>query len=117
MRERAARWTTGVPGPTRAAVYRLARSGPLGKKRCKSAEQAGERPDGQPDDVEVVAVDPANEGAAASLDRVTARASAPFAGGQVPVQDRVAEVVERHARHLRRRPVADHHAADHLVRA
>ncbi len=42
-------------------------------------EQAHEQRRGQPDDVQIVALDPLDEGAAAALDRVGARASLPLA--------------------------------------
>src|SRR5437016_6145546 len=120
MRECAARVTTAVTGPTRAAVYRLARSGPFGKKRCKSAAELRKPADRQPDDVQVVALDPLDEHATAPLDRVAAGAAAPLAGPQIPVHGGLVERVKRDPRDLDRglRLAVAHEreAADHVVR-
>src|SRR5436309_13029337 len=89
--------TTGVTGPTRAAVYRLLGSGPVSKKRCKSAKELRKPADRQPDDVQVVAIDTRHEGAAATLDGIAAGPPAPFARGHVPVDHGLLERVERDA--------------------
>src|SRR4051794_39397004 len=106
-----------ITGPTRAGVYRLLRSVPFSKKGCKSAAELRKPSHGQPYHVEVVAFDPCDEHSAAALDRVAAGPSAPFLRGQVPVQQRLVELVEGHPRALDRRLLADHDAADDLVRA
>src|SRR5689334_4027982 len=106
-----------LTGPTRAAVYRLLPSVPFSKKGCKSAAELRKPSHRQADDIEVVALDPCHEHSAAALDRVAAGPSAPLLGGQIPVQQRPVELVERHPRALDRLLLAHHDAADDLVRA
>src|SRR6185295_16963183 len=103
-----------ITGPTRAAVYRLLRSVPFSKKGCKSAAELRKPANRQPDHVEVVAFDPCNEHSATALDGVAAGPSAPFLRGEVPVQERLVELVKGHARALDRRLLGDHDAADDL---
>src|SRR4051794_34482880 len=52
--------------------------------------------DGQADHIEIVAVDPGHQDAAATLDRVAPGPALPLPRGQVPVDRGVVELAERH---------------------
>src|SRR3954452_23124125 len=102
----------GAPGPPAASC----------RERQQVRPELEQRPDREPDDVEVVALDPLDERAAAALDGVAAGALLPLAAAQVPVEHRLVERAERDARGRRRGadgPVLrdQRHAADDLVRA
>ena len=57
-----------------------------------SGERVDQQRRGEPDDVEVVAVDPRDEAGAETLDRVAAGPPAPFAGFEVGVDLRLGEL-------------------------
>src|SRR5579884_3712647 len=67
-----------APGSARAAVTR---------RRQQVRHQLEQRGHRQPDDVEVVALDPGHERRAVALDGVAARPLAPLAAGQIPVDE------------------------------
>src|SRR3954452_3436954 len=93
-----------------------------GRARKQVRPQLQQRPDRQPDDVEVVALDALDQRAAAPLDRVAAGALRPLAAAEVPLYRRLVERAERDLRDRRRRAdravaVDERDAADDLVRA
>src|SRR3954470_3775443 len=84
--------------------------------------QVEQRPRRQPDDVEVVALDALDERAAATLDRVAARALLPLAALEVPLDRAVVERAEGDLRDRRRRAdravlVNERDAAHDVVRS
>src|SRR3954463_4845775 len=97
----------GAGDLTEVPLPRLVRAAPHrsgSPESVHAGEALGEEPDeqggGQADDVQVVALDPLDEGGAAALDGVAARAALPFEGRLVGRQVSRRERPERHRRVL-----------------
>src|SRR5215213_7806565 len=110
------------PAPGRQSTERLPRK-PWKSARGKQVRTQLEQPrQGQPDDVQIVALDSGDQRCAAPLDRVAARAALPLPRPHVPVERSPVEASERHPRALDRRreqlaAFDEGDPADHLVGA
>src|SRR3954462_5951311 len=90
------------PAPGRQSTERLPRK-PWKSARGKQVRTQLEQPrQGQPDDVQIVALDSGDERCAAPLDRVAARAALPLPRPHVPLERSPVEASERHPRALDR---------------
>src|SRR5262245_19772050 len=89
-----------APGATACRSARTARSAVAVYARQAPGEEPDEQRRGEPDDVQVVALDPLDERGAEALDRVRPRPTLPLAARHVPLDVARAERPERHERRL-----------------